>query len=310
VGVALSVWIHGAWYLWAIPIGAFVLAAQWRTAMYLVSCTAAGVLIGATFTGRPFTFLKQAVDIARLIETEHVHAYQLVGEFRPGDGNFTTLALLAVVWIACQQAGAMPPRKSSPIVWQIIICWILSFHADRFRADWGVPAVLLWLALCFEQLATRYLPAGNWQRLTVAGLMALGLYTHVTNDTDQRYTFSHSEQYLDAKDPRFKDCFPGPGGIFYTANGDFFFQAFYRNPTGDWRYLLGMEPTLLPPEDLKTFRRIQLTDHSPRAYEPWLKKLRPIDRLVVFTQQQPPIPQLEWLYAGGTCWVGRVQPAN
>lgn len=308
IGTALSVWIHGAWYLWVIPVLAFAMAGKWGHCALLAASTGIGIVLGAGITGHPFVFLKQAVDIARLISSEHLPAAQLVGEFRPGDGNFVTLVLLAIVWLFYRRDGNAQPRFSmAAMACQVILCWILSLYADRFRADWGVPAVLLLLAILFEQISVHYLAVVSWKRLYFTAVIAVPLFLHLTNDTDERYTFSHSEVFLDAGAPQLQGWFPERGGIFYTADLDFFFRTFYENPTGDWRYLLGMEPALMPPDDLQTYRNIQRTDHAVSAYDPWLKKLRPIDRLVVFSKQQPPLPQLQWQHAGGSCWIGKLR---
>jgi hypothetical protein len=63
-------------------------------------------------------------------------------------------------------------------------------------------------------------------------------------------------------------------------------------------------------------RKVQWNFGDLRAYEPWLTKMRPQDRLIIrsswlHASGQPNIPQLEWRYAVQDLWVGRLpQPAK
>jgi hypothetical protein len=44
------------------------------------------------------------------------------------------------------------------------------------------------------------------------------------------------------------------GGIFDGAHMECFYNTFYKNPTADWRYILGLEPALMPDAELKIFQ--------------------------------------------------------
>jgi hypothetical protein len=92
-GFGLSVWMHGAWYLWVLLFGAFFLAQRWRAGLWLVGCWGAGTIGAALLTGQPVTFLKQAILIAKWVSQEHVPKWMLVGEFRPSEGDFATVIL-------------------------------------------------------------------------------------------------------------------------------------------------------------------------------------------------------------------------
>ena len=61
---------------------------------------------------------------------------------------------------------------------------------------------------------------------------------------------------------------PEPGGIFYSAQMGFFYNTFYRNPQAEWRYILGLEPALMPEDDLKIYRDIQLSGGAVKAVGP------------------------------------------
>jgi len=102
---------------------------------------------------------------------------------------------------------------------------------------------------------------------------------------------------------------PGQGGIFYEDNMQFFYNTFYKNPRGDWRYMVGFEPALMPPDDLKIYREIHRSEGNPESYQPWIKKLRPQDRLAISRSSQPDLPALEWKQAANGVWIGRL-PAS
>jgi hypothetical protein len=307
IGLALSVWMHGAWYLWALPIGAFFLARRCRDAVWLGGCVVAGVIAGAVMTGKPVAFLRQALDIVALVSREHLPQWMLVGELQPSYGEFDTLALLALVMLwQCVRKREMPSFFREPAFCMIAICWILGFKADRFWADWGIPAVLVWLAMQFEEILPSLWGAESVKRLAGCALIALPLFLHTTNDLGQRYTFSLNEIFLDANDPSLKGWFPERNGIFYCAQMDLFYNTFYKNPNGDWRYILGLEPALLPDEDRRILRTIQYTHFALPAYEPWVDKMKAGDRLVIYSGSQPDLPKLEWHNAAGGIWIGRL----
>ena len=349
LGISLSVWMHGAWYLWVLPLAAFFLARSWRKALWLTACFVAGILAGALFTGKPIEFLRQALLIVAAISREHLPQWMLVGELRPSYGEFETLLLLAVVviWRKLQSiypAGntaasvSLSPRERAgvrgntipynqestdtsgnenqnhqqpdllrqPIFWLILICWILGFKADRFWADWGVPAVLVWLTLQFEDLMPTLWDAASPKRLMVCGLLAMPLFLHTTNDLDRRYTFNLNENFLNASDPSLQGWLPEGKGIFYSAQMGFFYNTFYQNPQAEWRYIVGLEPALMPEEDRQIFRQIQWNNYAFKAYEPWINKMLSADRLMLEHPVQPNLPQLEWHNALGNIWIGRL----
>jgi len=86
----------------------------------------------------------------------------------------------------------------------------------------------------------------------------------------------------------------------------FFYNTFFKNPRGDWRYMVGFEPALLPEDDLKTLRGIQASNFAPQAYQPWVAKMLPADRLEIDSASPPDIPALEWKHATNYIWIGRL----
>jgi hypothetical protein len=86
-----------------------------------------------------------------------------------------------------------------------------------------------------------------------------------------------------------------------------FYQIFYKNPKADWRYILGFESAFMPREDLKILRYIQSNARIYKYFGPWVKKMKPEDRLILRADMdhQPKISELEWNYTALNIWVGR-----
>lgn len=304
--IALSTYVHGTWYLWALPVMAFFLAGWWRESFWLGVAWVAGAFVGGLLTGRPIAFLHQAVAMLGTISAEHVPQWMLVGELLPSDGEFATLALVAIVFLWRRQTGsAKSILYCGPLLAMMALCWILGFRADRCWADWGIPAVLVWLALQFQELMSAAWPAGSWKCLLTCALLAAPFYFDSTNDLNRRFSRSADEVFLDASDPNLKGWLPDDHGIFYTGNLAFFYSTFYENPQANWRYILGYEPALMPDDDRKIYRTIQANNGAIQAYQPWVDKMQPADRMAIYSGSQPDLPGLEWHYAGGALWIGR-----
>ena len=105
------------------------------------------------------------------------------------------------------------------------------------------------------------------------------------------------------------ESLPEAGGILYSDEMRVFYELFYRQPKAPWRYQVGYEPGLMPPEDLKVYRQI-LTARTTQAFAPWVAKMRPQDRLIIRSvgEQPPAIGGLEWQHLGGEIWSGRKGP--
>ena len=307
IGFALSTWVHGTWYLWVLLFAAFFLAQRWRAGLWLAGCWVVGTIVGALLTGRPLAFLHGAVFMAQCIFQEHAPKWLLVGEFQPSLGEFTTLATLAIIYLWRQRQNKPSlPLFSQPVVWMIVINWMLGFTADRFWADWGVAAAIVWMAGEFDQAMPALWDAASPRRLIACGCILLPLFLASTNDLDRRYTACLTEPFVDGANPQLKDWMPGRGGIFYADNMRFFYNTFYKNPEASWRYIAGFEPALMPPDDLKTYRDIHRGNGSPESYQPWIQKMRPEDRLAIAGAGQPNLPALEWKLAAQDLWIGRL----
>ena len=68
----------------------------------------------------------------------------------------------------------------------------------------------------------------------------------------------------------------------------------------------------MPAEDFGVYQSALWNFGDARAYDPWLEKMRPADRLVFRGARGTPpnIPQLEWNYGVSGIWIGRTPRTN
>jgi hypothetical protein len=155
--------------------------------------------------------------------------------------------------------------------------------------------------------------ADSFQRLGLVCCIAIATYAVTTNDFNNRWTNHLTWQYLTTTDtPELNGWMPEKGGILYSTDMTIFYQTFFKNPDGDWRYALGFEPTLMTDDNFKVYHGVlwNMGDTS-KAYNPWVEKMNHEDRLVIRGSRGGPplIPQLEWNYGVSGIWIGRVPRA-
>jgi hypothetical protein len=310
--IAAAAWIHGTFYQLVLPAAALALAGRWRQAFWYGGCWGTGSFLGAALTGHPFLFLDQSVRWLLAVFGSHAFTGQLVTEFYPSEG--ACLAVFAVVALIIWLARS-PEWKAQelfePIFLMGVVGWILGLSNGRFWLDWGLPAVLLWLALAFQKQLEPRLESASTGRLLITSGLALSLYFAATADQGARWTRSLSRHYLSATEPALASWLPGSDGVIYTADMDVFFETFYQNPKAPWRYVLGFEPALMLREDLDVFHKVLWNGGDVRAYEPWVKKMQAKDRLIIRASWlkspgAPAIPELEWgRVPDGSLWIGR-----
>jgi hypothetical protein len=187
-------------------------------------------------------------------------------------------------------------------------CWILSFRVSRFWEDWGWPSLMVWFATEMDFLLVAKFAEDSLRRLLLVLILALAAFFSLTSDLNERYTKSLTWQFLSvAEHPELDGWLPENGGILYSPDMGIFYQTFYKNPTANWRYILGYEPALMPADDFKTYQEILWNNGDAKAYEPWVKKMKPADRLVLRggKNEHPGISQLEWNYGVSGIWIGR-----
>lgn len=171
--------------------------------------------------------------------------------------------------------------------------------------------MLLWLSFEFQTQIEKYVTRDSLKRLVLTAGVCLGTFLLITSDQGSRWTANLHEQYLTQDNPELAPWLPGNGGIIYTADMKLFYNTFFKNPTAPWRYVVGFEPALMQPEDLAVLRKAQWTSGDLSAYEPWVKKMRPEDRLIISESWSQAgfgsgLPGLEWHHALNSFWIGRL----
>ena len=305
--IALATWIHCLWYMFALPVLCFFLAREWRAGMILSACVLVGVMIGSLLTGHPIQFFMQTTGHFFHSLGDHTLAMQLVTEFQPFNGDvMIAMVILAILfWRALRKVWSFK-IIDNPIFILAGVSWVLGFFVVRVWTDWGIPAVCVWIALEFEEYLKSVMDTLSWKRVGLSLVLAFVLFIAVTSDYNGRWTNSLSVHYLSAEKPEHRKWLPEKGGIIYSNDMTVFYQTFFANPHAEWRYILGFEPTMMPPEDLAIYRKIQWNYGAMEAFEPWVKKMRPEDRLIVRAGSKPGIKELEWNMAVSGTWIGRL----
>lgn len=306
--LALGTFVHGVWYLWVLLLGSLLLAGEFRWALGLGFCWVTGVFLGSALTGHPFDYPLQAFKLALLAVGAHATTRTMASELQPFDGNILAVALLGGLLALRQLAklNAVPLTKN-PAFWLVCLCWVLGFKVARFWDDWGWPALMVLVTVDLQALLQARFAPDSFKRLGLTLGLAAATFLCVTNDAHSRWSQTLSDRYLTADNPDLNGWLPDHGGIFYTADMTLFYQTFFKNPRGDWRYMLGFEPTWMPREDFEVYHRVLWNQGDAKAYAPWVEKMQPADRLVIRGGRGAPpgIPQLEWNYSGVGIWVGR-----
>jgi hypothetical protein len=307
--LAAATWIHCSWYLFALPILAFVLAGRYRVAGRLLVATGAGVLLGALLTGMPFAFLWQSVHHP-LLAFSGADAMALVREFQPYGGSPTLLVAVAVIVVVRKVWGGESARRllADPVFVLAALGWVLGLRVARFWMDWGMPALLVFLALEIEAIWPDDEPSRR--RLIVGIGLSVLSFLLLTSDVNGRWSHPPRDPaYRAMLAPEHAIALPDPGGILYCDDMRAFYDLFFLRPKAPWRYSTGYEPGLMPPADLAVYRAAVAT-RTIEAFEPWVRKMGPADRLVLHDELgTPPIAALEWHSVGYGLWSGRVRVA-
>ena len=313
--VAASAWIHGSWYLLCLPGAAILFTGRWRSAMAYGACWLAGSFIGCALTGHPWEFLLQSVRHMSGVFSDFVVVRQLEPELQPSDGEIPAVLAVEVLLLWRKMASGWNPRALlNPVFVMLVLGWVLGLKMRRFWWDFGLPAFSIWTALELQEHCERHLPWDSLRRLGITLGVAVGVFLGFTSDRDSRWTGNLDREFLTPDSPGDAGWLPAPGGVIYNSDMDVFFQTFYKNPTADWKYILGFESGLMRPEDLDVLRKIQWNrGAAAAAYGPWVKAMRPADRMILRASGAggpPGIPELEWHYAATGMWIGRLPQAT
>ena len=311
--LAMAVWIHPVWYLSFLPVVGCLLARWWRAAGRLTLCFAMGVLAGACLTGHPLDFIVQTVQHGRLSVPLDAQPDSLSPELRPQSGSASLLlAVCALLGWRALRGRFSRADVDTPAFWLAAMCWVLGWIALRFWSDWGIPALLVFMALILQDLLVEHLPDTAYSRFAAAAAASGVCVLALSANVDGRWQPQH-RKYLALFNPAARAALPDPGGILYSDDMTLFFQGIYRLPNAPWRYLLGFEPGLMPPQDLQLYRA--MTDRRnrvPQLYEAWVRRMRKEDRMILETtgmRDPPPIAGLEWAFLPPSYWSGRLPAA-
>ena len=310
---ALTTWIHGNWYLLAIPAISLFLAREFRSGVLFTISIAIGILLGSIMTGHPYIFLKQNLMHVVLSLNSHTLTRTLVTEFQPYTGSVLMIGALVFMLIWRRLRGSWNIKViDNPVFITVVIGWICGFTVIRFWLDWGAPALLVWMSYEFQDSLKKYINFSSLGRLFLAGVLATTFYLAITADVGGRWTYNLTTEYLSSENKEHVLWLPGPGGIIYSDDMRVFYDTFYKNPHAPWRYILGFEPSLMPAEDLAIYRAIQWNYSAYKSFEPWVKKMRPQDRMILrrSPSEEPKIKGLEWYYAATNTWIGRLPDHN
>lgn len=305
--MALATWIHCLWYMFALPVLCFFLAREWRAGVVVSLCAVVGVGLGMIMTGHPFQFIYQTLSIFFNSLGSHTLARQLVTEFQPFNGDVVVVIVVLGMlgWRALRDDWDIKVIYT-PIFILAVVSWALGFIVVRVWLDWGIPALCVWMTLEFEDYLKRSMNHLSIKRVWIALAVACVLFLSTTSDYDSRWSDSKFVKYLSAENPEHRKWLPEKNGIIYSNSMNVFYQTFYKNPHAEWRYILGFEPTMMPPEDLAIFRNIQLSYGAVQAFEPWVNKMLPEDRMILKVGSKPEIKGLEWNNTIPGTWVGRL----
>ncbi|PKL49108.1 MAG: hypothetical protein CVV42_07170 [Candidatus Riflebacteria bacterium HGW-Riflebacteria-2] len=305
--LSLAVWIHGSWYLFLLVPLAFFLAGQGKRAGALLLCILAGTLIGASLSGEPIDFLRFHLQAPFEIFGEKMTNRQLVTEFQAGTTVMELVAFCAILALLLQQKGRfrLSDLTSDPVFLMAATCWLLGIMVNRFWVDWGRVAISFWLALRISDLID--VSASLRQpriRYCLALFVCVVLVFLSTNDAKDRYSARVMDEAINFKDPLLTDWAPQANSLIYSNTMKTFYMHYFAYPHADWKYVVGFESALMPEEDLTVLRNLRYNYGHFQEYEPWVKKMRPQDRMIT----RAPVPGLEgieWVQAARSFYIGR-----
>ncbi|MDB6039916.1 MAG: Gram-positive signal peptide protein family [Verrucomicrobiales bacterium] len=306
---AVAALVHGAWYLLVLIPAAFLLARAWGKALHLTFCWIIGSCLGALLTGTPWTFLTQSVLTPFLALGMNVPPECLVRELRPFNGGLPAMLVIAAILVARRITGRpLSTLLLDPVFWLALGGWLLGFRVARFWLDWGLPAIALWLAKEIQYLLQMKMPRNSWGGVAVSALAAVILFFVAGSDRNARWSQYGRIDCLDQTRPEHAGWVPEPGGVLYSVDLSVFYETFFRNPAGDWRYVLGFEPSLMRAEDLDVYEELCHTRNAIKACAPWVKRMTLADRFLLLgpPQTKPAFPDLQWKYVANGTWVGRL----
>ncbi len=307
--IACCTLVHGIWYLWALPVAAFFIAGEFRWGIGVGIAWLAGSFLGALFTGHPIGSLLYALrDRPADGQFGREQPEAMVTELRPFSGDFLGLSVLGGLLILRRLGGINArPGKTAPCSgWCAFAgCW--GSKPTGSWADWGWPALMILVVSDLQLILEARLSFDSPKRLALAVGLAVMTFLATTNNSSSGWTQNTDTGYLTQDNRTSKAGCRTRAASSIPPTSSSFSRRFSKNPTADWKYILGFEPALMPDEDFAVYRTIRGTHGKAWAFLPWVNKMRPQDRLMIRGGGQPPLSQLEWKYdEGSDIWIGRL----
>lgn len=307
---SIIVSMHPSIYLYAFFILGFLLAREWRVSIRLTLILAASSVIGYLITGHPILLFKRCFYEMFHATNQSILSRMLVTEFRPiiNFGRNSILCIAIILFLRVIRKKWSLKAVDNPVFYLALTGFILGHIVGRFWHDWGLIALMVWVAKELEEILTDTLPHTSYKRLWFAMALSISFFIIITSDGGSRWSHGIPRfplNYADSE-PEELEWFPDSGGIIYSYNMDIFYSTFFENPHAPWRYVLGFEPELMPPEDLKIYRNIQRMSRSFDTFKPWANKMNKKDRMIIPTTSEPKIEELEWRCLNRKIWVGRL----
>jgi len=305
--LAIAIFMHPtSWYLWAMLVPPLVVCRKWRSLASFAAAWTLAVAAAATLNGW-YNTVQLPVDILRrALLQDGTLGPNLVSEFQPTGGPVLGLLVVAATLLARRTSGANLREQFFKVdMALLVIAWVMGLFVGRFWVEWGLPAMAVWFARQFgEGLGITLAGFRRWtDTALVFGVAAAALYLGQTADVGGRYTNSLRDPLLFAPVEDFAPEMPEAGGVLYSTDMRTFYTIFHRMPDLRFRFATGMEPGLMPPEDLKVLRAIQTTG-LVRDYKPWFDRMTPKDRVLLRWPSKPAWPGMEFREFYGA-WMGR-----
>jgi hypothetical protein len=287
LAAAAATYLHSTWYLlYLVPV-AGSLSGHWKASTRLAGAITVGILIGAALTLQPVDHLTyQLVHLQRAFT---VDTAERAGELTPARG-FLRYLLLAGLFVATRRLWPELRDFSLRHVAFLTagLAWLGSFVVARTWMDLGLPALLIGLALAAERVLRARVPSASATRAILTLGVAGGLFLIVSANPQRRWDRNPLIPlvYLMENPEEVESWLPGPGGIVYSPDINVFYRFFFLYPDREWRYMTGMEPGLMAPQDRAIYEQVHAT-LSVAPMDPWLRKLRPQDRLILLNLPGP-----------------------
>ncbi|MDT8391489.1 MAG: hypothetical protein RRC34_13385 [Lentisphaeria bacterium] len=307
--MTLSLWFRCGWLLFIIPLGCLLVAGEWRVFWRMTLIWGVACLVAATLC-RDWSgfFIHSTTGLLGSVGRD-LPSWALVSELVPATPPF--LALLPILFFLAIRfflKDKLLHRLRDPLLILTLAGWVLMLQSSRFWGDFGLPALMVWMTKEFSDLLDRIpgLRGDGKGRFVLCSVVGGIVFLLISTDVNGRWGRGNYQLHADYTNEDIQDLFPDEGGIFYNTDMTFFYQTFFHNPDGHWKYNLGMEAALMPDDNRQIYHNLILYNKDTRLYQGYIDKMTSKDRLVILGAGQPGIPELEWNLLQTGIWSGRL----